>query len=52
MPIQSCSSEGKSGHRFGKSGKCYTGKNSKSKARKQGVAIKISQAKNKGKKKK
>jgi hypothetical protein len=45
MPIQSCSEDGKSGYRYGKSGKCYThdgspegAKEAKKKAIKQGLA--------------
>lgn len=44
MPIKSCSSKGKSGHKYGDSGKCYIGKGSKSKAARQGRAIKASQS--------
>lgn len=39
MPLHKCSSGGKSGWKFGKSGKCYTGPGAKKKALKQGVAI-------------
>lgn len=39
MPVQRCNKNGKAGHKYGSSGKCYTGKNSKSKAKKQGRAI-------------
>lgn len=39
--------KGKKGWKFGKSGKCYTGKDAKEKAKKQGVAIKISQGRKK-----
>jgi len=39
MPLQKCSSEGKSGWRWGNSGHCYTGKDAKKKAIKQGIAI-------------
>jgi len=43
MPVKRCSSKGKSGYRWGDSGKCYTGSGAKSKAAKQGRAIKASQ---------
>lgn len=43
MPVQRCSKGGKSGHKYGSSGKCYTGGGSKSKAARQGRAIKASQ---------
>lgn len=43
MPVKPCSSGGKSGHKFGDNGKCYAGKNSRSKAAKQGRAIKANQ---------
>lgn len=39
MPLKKCQSDGKSGYKWGDSGKCYTGKNSKKNAIKQGVAI-------------
>lgn len=39
MPIKKCSSGGKSGYKWGGSGKCYTGKGGKSKAKKQMKAI-------------
>lgn len=40
---------GKKGFKFGKNGKCYTGKGAKEKALKQGRAIKVSQSKKKDK---
>jgi hypothetical protein len=40
MPVQKCKKNGKSGHKYGSSGKCYTGSDSKKKAAKQGRAIK------------
>jgi len=40
MPVQKCKKDGKSGHKYGSSGKCYTGSDSKKKAAKQGRAIK------------
>lgn len=39
MPVQKCTKNGKSGHRWGKSGKCYTGPGSRAKAERQGRAI-------------
>jgi len=47
MPVKKCKSGGKSGHKYGDSGKCYTGKGSAKKAAKQGRAIKASQSKRK-----
>lgn len=49
MPVQRCTKNGKSGWKWGQSGKCYTGKNAKSKAKEQGQAIKASQAERKNK---
>jgi len=43
MPVKKCSKGGKSGHKYGNSGKCYTGKGSRSKAAKQGRAVKANQ---------
>jgi hypothetical protein len=43
MPVEKCTINGKSGWRWGKSGKCYTGPGAKAKAAKQGRAIKVSQ---------
>ena len=43
MPIKKCTSKGKSGKKYGDSGKCYTGKDAKSKAVKQMKAIKANQ---------
>lgn len=40
MPVMTCKSGGKSGYKFGKSGKCFTGPGSRSKAAAQGRAIK------------
>jgi len=45
MPVRRCTKGGKSGKKWGKSGKCYIGKGAKSKALKQGRAIKASQNK-------
>jgi hypothetical protein len=39
MPVHSCKVGKKSGFQWGKSGKCYTGKNAKKKAIKQGLAV-------------
>lgn len=39
MPIKSCTKNGKSGYKWGDNGACYTGKDGKKKALKQGVAI-------------
>ena len=38
MPIKSCKSGGKTGKKWGNSGKCYTGKNAKAKAQRQARA--------------
>ena len=40
MPVKRCSSKGKPGKKFGKSGKCYTGTGARKKALAQGAAIK------------
>jgi len=45
MPIQICEENGKSGWKYGSSGKCYTGSDGKEKAIKQMIAIKASQLK-------
>jgi len=42
MPIKQCTSKGKSGKKWGNKGFCYTGKDAKAKAKKQGQAIKAS----------
>jgi len=39
MPVKPCKKDGKSGHKYGESGKCYTGKSGQSKAKKQGRAV-------------
>jgi hypothetical protein len=39
MPVQQCTSDGKSGYRWGEKGKCYTGPGAKKKAIKQGIKI-------------
>lgn len=43
MPVKKCQSKGKSGWKYGDSGKCYTGKDAKKKAIKQGLAVAKSQ---------
>lgn len=48
MPTKKCTSGGKSGYKYGDSGKCYTGSNAKAKADKQGRAISISKARESG----
>ena len=45
MPIKRCTSDGKSGYKWGDSGKCYTGDNGKELARKQGISIELSKQK-------
>jgi len=47
MPLQRCG-KNKRGWKYGKTGKCYYGKNSKEKAKKQGRAIALSKARRKG----
>jgi len=42
MPVQKCSTDGVSGWKWGKSGKCFTGFGAKAKAAKQGRAIRAS----------
>lgn len=39
MPLKRCKKEGKTGWRWGDRGACYTGKDAKKKAIKQGIAI-------------
>ena len=39
MPIQTCSIEGKTGYKWGTSGKCYVGKDAKIRALRQARAI-------------
>ena len=39
MPVKKCSSKGSAGKKFGNKGKCYTGKKSASKAKKQAGAM-------------
>lgn len=43
MPTQPCTTNGKSGFKYGAGGKCYTGEDAKAKADAQGRAIKASQ---------
>ena len=45
MPLKKCTKDGQSGWKYGDSGKCFVGDGAREKARKQGVAIKISQQK-------
>jgi hypothetical protein len=42
MPVMRCIKNGKKGWKYGSSGFCYTGKDAKSKAEKQGRAIQAS----------
>ena len=42
MPIKKCMVDGKSGFKWGDSGKCYTGKYAEKLAMRQGVAIEMS----------
>lgn len=42
MPVKRCQKDGKSGFKYGDSGKCYTGKGARAKAEKQGRAIEAS----------
>lgn len=42
MPTQKCQSKGKSGYRWGQSGKCFTGRDAKARAARQGRAIEAS----------
>lgn len=48
MPIEKCTANGKSGYRWGKSGKCYTGPGARQKALKQGRAVEINKSKGSG----
>jgi hypothetical protein len=43
MPVTRCQLNGRQGHKWGESGKCYTGVDSKSRAARQGRAIKASE---------
>lgn len=44
MPLKQCTSDGKSGWKWGDEGKCYTGPDAKEKAKKQGRAIESGKA--------
>lgn len=44
MPIFRCQSNRKKGNKYGNSGKCYTGKDSLKKAKRQGRAIEASKS--------
>lgn len=52
MPLKKCTINGKSGWKWGDSGKCYTGKDGKEKAMKQARAIEASKHGTSNKKKK
>lgn len=41
MPLMRCTVDGKPGVKYGKHGKCYTGRDAKTKAKRQGQAIEI-----------
>ena len=45
MPVMPCIKNGIRGWKYGKNGKCYTGKDARKKAAAQGAAIKASQNK-------
>ena len=45
MPLKQCNIKGRPGWKWGDSGKCYTGKDAKKKALKQGVAIELNKDK-------
>ena len=45
MPVQKCTNDGKSGFKWGKAGKCFTGPGARNKAAKQGQAIKSQESK-------
>ena len=47
MPVQKVVKNGKTGYRWGKTGKIYTGKDAKTKAAAQGRAIKAKQKRGK-----
>lgn len=44
MPVQRCQKGGKTGWKWGRSGKCYLGTSGKSKAARQGRAIEASKS--------
>lgn len=45
MPLKRCTQDGKSGYKWGDSGKCYTGPGAKKKALRQGRAIEVNKSK-------
>lgn len=45
MPLKKCSAGGKSGYKWGDSGKCFTGPGARNKALKQGRAIEANKGK-------
>ena len=47
MPVQPCRTKKKTGAKYGKQGKCYTGPTARAKATKQGKAIKASKHRSK-----
>jgi len=49
MPFNKCSSGGKSGVKYGNSGKCYTGEGARKRAGKQAAAVHASKAASKKK---
>jgi hypothetical protein len=44
MPVKRCTRGGKSGWKWGDTGKCYTGKGAKEKAKRQGRAIHVNKS--------
>lgn len=49
MPVKTCQSGGKSGHKWGDDGHCYTGPKSRELAERQGAKIKIEEQRRKSK---
>lgn len=47
MPVKRCTKNGKSGHKWGEAGTCYTGPGAEAKAKRQGRAVKANQSKKK-----
>lgn len=45
MPVKKCTENGKSGYKWGDSGKCYTGPGAREKAIRQGRAIEVNKSK-------
>lgn len=43
MPVKRCTSKGRKGYKWGDEGKCYVGADAKTKAERQGRAIKAQQ---------